>query len=374
LILPARCITKYGTVRATGGLHMTTTYPNERVDSVLTQDATTTFGADVASYVLAAVSVPLVLHFSLLPTVFAGLAVHVLTVKLAKRLPRQAGGLAHNFALAAIVFCVGLGLFGAGFGLWSFFHGGRGMAALLTAIAETLENLRRTLPPYIADALPVTMEDLREQIADLLREHSHKISAAGMAAGVVGLKTFVHIVFGMVIGGMTALHHFDVIERSSSLVAALYARTGRLAEAFDKVVFAQVKISALNTAFTAAYLVVVLPFFGIHLPLLKVLLPLTFVAGLLPVIGNLISNAAIVLISLGVSPVAALASLVFLVLIHKLEYFFNARIVGSQVHASAWELLCAMVGMEAVFGVGGLIAAPIAYAWLKAELKARELI
>jgi predicted PurR-regulated permease PerM len=44
------------------------------------------------------------------------------------------------------------------------------------------------------------------------------------------------------------------------------------------------------------------------------------------------------------------------------------------VHARAWELLCAMLLMEAVFGISGLIAAPVAYAWLKAEIKAKQLI
>jgi hypothetical protein len=46
-----------------------------------------------------------------------------------------------------------------------------------------------------------------------------------------------------------------------------------------------VKISALNTVFTVLCLMVILPSFGVHLPIVKVLLPLTFVAGLLPVVG-----------------------------------------------------------------------------------------
>ena len=50
-------------------------------------------------------------------------------------------------------------------------------------------------------------------------------------------------------------------------------------------VFAQVKISALKTVFTVPYLMVILPSFGVHLPIVKVLLLLTFVAGLLPVVG-----------------------------------------------------------------------------------------
>jgi predicted PurR-regulated permease PerM len=95
----------------------------------------------------------------------------------------------------------------------------------------------------------------------------------------------------------------------------------------------------------------------------------TFVAGMLPVVGNLISNAVIVVISLGVAPGVGVASMGFLVLVHKLEYFLNARIVGGKVHARAWELLCAMLLMEAAFGLGGMVAAPIVYAWLKSELK-----
>jgi predicted PurR-regulated permease PerM len=65
----------------------------------------------------------------------------------------------------------------------------------------------------------------------------------------------------------------------------------------------------------------------------------TFIVGLLPVIGNLISNTIIVVVSLSVSPLLAVSSLVFLVVIHKLEYFVNARVMGSEIHARAWELL-----------------------------------
>ncbi len=344
--------------------------PDEHIDLVPQNGVPKTRGVEIASYLLGALAVLMVLHFHLLPTVFAGLAVHVLTVKLAGRLPVERRGLGHKFALAGLAIIVVLALLGVSVALWSFLHGSRGMGALLAVVAETLENARRTLPPDIADAIPSSVEDLRGQITDILRENAHKISAVGMA----GLRTLVHVLFGMIIGGMTALHHFDPPEVCPPLIAALYDRTGALAYAFDKVVFAQVKISALNTLLTALYLVVILPLCGLHLPMAQVLIPLTFVTGLLPVVGNLISNTAIVLISLSVSLGAAAGSLGFLVGIHKLEYFFNARIVGGEVQATAWELLSAMLVMEAVFGVAGLIAAPVAYAWIKAELKAKNMI
>jgi len=323
-----------------------------------------------ASYLLAVLAVPLVLRFHLLPAVFAGLAVHVLTVKLARRLPVNWGGLAHKLALAVIVTGVMLVVFGVGFALWSFFHGHHGMAALLAAIAETLENLKRTLPADVADILPETMEELREQVTVTLREHGKNITSVGMA----GFKTFVHVLLGMVVGGMTALHHFEDVECWPPLAAALHVRLQALADAFDKVVFAQVKISAINTLLTALYLVVILPLFGVHLPMITGLILLTFLAGMLPVVGNLISNTAIVLISLGMAPLVGIASLGFLIAIHKLEYFTNARIVGGEVNARAWELLCAMLAMEAVFGIAGLVAAPVVYAWLKGELKAKVMI
>ncbi|HXE96271.1 MAG TPA: hypothetical protein VN642_07690 [Dongiaceae bacterium] len=322
------------------------------------------------SYLLAIIATPLVIHFHLLPTLFAGLAVHVLTVKLARRLPARWGGASQKLSLSVIMLIVIGGMIGAGMGLWAFLHGDKGMAALLSALAETLENLKRTLPESLTVSVPATIEELREEFVKLLRENGNRISSAGMA----GLKTFVHIIFGMVIGGMTALHSFNRDREWPALLAAMHDRVVALAVAFDKVVFAQVKISALNTALTFIFLVLILPIFGIHLPLLTVLIPLTFLTGLLPVVGNLISNTAIVLISLGVSAGAGVASLEFLILIHKLEYFTNARIVGGEVHASAWELICAMVAMEAFFGLPGLVVAPVAYAWLKGELRARGMI
>ena len=58
-----------------------------------------------------------------------------------------------------------------------------------------------------------------------------------------------------------------------------------------------------------------------QLPLVKTMIAVTFVAGLLPVIGNLLSNAVVVIASLSVSPHVAIGSLVYLVAIG----FFSAR-------------------------------------------------
>jgi predicted PurR-regulated permease PerM len=178
----------------------------------------------------------------------------------------------------------------------------------------------------------------------------------------------------MIIGAIISLSEAKQTHDMRPLSSALTERARRLAESFHRIVFAQVRISAINTVFTAIYLVAVLPLFGVHLPYTVALIVITFVVGLLPVIGNLISNTFIVVVSLAHSPAAALASLAFLVVIHKLEYFLNARIVGGRIHAHAWELLLAMVTMEAAFGLGGVVAAPIYYAYIKDELGHRGLV
>ena len=100
----------------------------------------------------------------------------------------------------------------------------------------------------------------------------------------------------------------------------------------------------------------------------------TFVVGLVPIVGNLITNTIIVVISLNHSVRVAICSLIFLVVIHKLEYFVNARLVAGQIKARAWELLIAMLMMESLFGIPGLVVAPIIYAYVKGELKIHGLV
>ena len=133
-------------------------------------------------------------------------------------------------------------------------------------------------------------------------------------------------------------------------------------------------LSRMSSPWKSIFLLIVLPLTGVHLPLTKTLIVITFVVGLLPVIGNLISNTLIVIVALSISLWVALGALIFLILIHKLEYFLNAKIVGHRIHARAWEILLAMLVMEAAFGLPGVVAAPIYYAYLKGELTAARLI
>src|SRR5207237_5745639 len=98
---------------------------------------------------------------------------------------------------------------------------------------------------------------------------------------------------GMIIGALVSLLEVTPHRRHRPLAAALIERISRFAFAFRQIVFAQVRISALNTVLTIVFLFAILPALGIHLPLSKTLIAVTFFAGLLPVVGNLISNTVI---------------------------------------------------------------------------------
>lgn len=331
--------------------------------------------AETASWILAAVALILVLHLRLLSALLWGLAayqlVHILGGKLYfRRGGREAGKRWAVVILAVLVVAV---LTLAVVGLIAFFRGRGALAslpALLGQMADILETSKGHLPPWLAGEIPDNTEDLKNAGVTWLRVHAGELQTVGAQIG----RSFLHALIGMVIGALVSLGEVAEGGSHGPLAAALTERARRLGEAFRRIVFAQVRISAVNTLLTTLYLAVLLPLLGVRLPLIKTLIVLTFLTGLLPVIGNLISNTVIVVVSLSYSAGAALGSLVFLVVIHKLEYFLNARIVGSEIKARAWELLLAMLVMEAAFGMAGLIAAPIYYAYLKEELAARGLI
>lgn len=322
-----------------------------------------------AAYLIAIAALLLTLKLGLLPALLAGLLVYHLTHGIAPRIPRLQDGAARMLVVALISTVVVIALIAASLGTVSFARAeSGGLSGLLDKMAEILEHSRHTLPPMLVDYLPQDIDELRAKLVEVLREHAGELKAIGKETAI-GL---VHVLIGMIIGAMLALH--TPAAHAGPLADALLGRTAQFSRAFRDVVFAQAKIAALNASLTGVYLAIILPLAGVKLPFVFTLVLLTFVAGLIPVLGNILSNAVIVVVSLGYSLPVAGASLVFLVVVHKLEYFLNARIVGAHIHAKSWELLIAMLVMESAFGIPGIVAAPVYYAWMKAELQTRELI
>ncbi|HXE43354.1 MAG TPA: AI-2E family transporter, partial [Candidatus Baltobacteraceae bacterium] len=98
-----------------------------------------------------------------------------------------------------------------------------------------------------------------------------------------------------------------------------------------------------------------------------VLVALTFLCGLLPIIGNLISNTLIVGVGFTVSPRTALVALIFLIVIHKSEYFLNSKIIGDRIKTPMWLMLIGLVLGEKLMGIPGMILAPVVLHYIKVE-------
>ncbi|MDD2713131.1 MAG: AI-2E family transporter [Simplicispira sp.] len=239
---------------------------------------------------------------------------------------------------------------------------------LLDYLARTVLELRLKLPPDMAALLPEGTAEIQRTLASYLGAKAGALALAGRA----WLGGVLHAYVGLLIGALAAVR--PVLETQRPLAQQLHLRITRFGEAFSQIVAAQCWIATFNTLLTAVFLLGVLPLSGMPLPYTPALITLTFVAGLIPIVGNLVCNAVITIVGLSVSPAAAAACLGFLMVIHKAEYVINAKVVGQRTHMGVWELLAVMFVAEAIFGAAGLVAAPLFYAYLKKELFAARLV
>src|SRR5205814_2218529 len=131
---------------------------------------------------------------------------------------------------------------------------------------------------------------------------------------------------------------------------------------FATVMGAQITISLINTALTGLFVVVV------RMPHAPLLIAITFLCGLVPIVGNLVSNTVIVFIALTVSLKLAIAALLFLIVIHKLEYLLNSKIIGERIRNPVWLTLIALIIGERLMGIPGLILAPVALNYIRLEM------
>ncbi|WP_219210113.1 AI-2E family transporter [Variovorax boronicumulans] len=239
---------------------------------------------------------------------------------------------------------------------------------LLDYIARTVLELRLKLPPEVAIYLPEGAAEIQRVIAGYLRAQAGALALTGRAW--LGGLLFAYV--GLIVGSLAAVAHAALTRRP--LAQQLHRRITLFGETFGQIVAAQFWIAAFNTFLTGIFLLFLLPLWDLRLPYTPALITLTFVAGLVPIVGNLLCNVVITVVGLSVSPVTALACLGFLILIHKAEYVINAKVVGSRTQMAVWELLAVMFVAEAVFGPAGLVAAPLFYAYLKKELQAAQLV
>jgi len=242
----------------------------------------------------------------------------------------------------------------------------------------------RTFPKIAETSIPAMVEFAERKGIDLpftdyaslkssaLAEASDGIAIIGRYARIASLQT-VLLIAGLVValslflnpswnagtgGARDADSAYALVTRELSL------RFGNLYRSFARVMGAQIIISAINTALTALYLVFA------RYPFSPLLIGLTFLCGLAPIAGNLISNAVIVGVGFSISPKAGLISLAFLILIHKLEYFLDSKIIGRRINSPMWLTLIGLLVGERLMGISGMVLAPVMLDFIRTEASA----
>jgi predicted PurR-regulated permease PerM len=332
---------------------------------------------EIVAYAVILGGVIFVLVQHLVSAVIAGLTLYLILDRVSEWLRgRMARGVVRPLALLVVTMATA-GIIAAAVALLVTMlrRGAGNVPAMMEQMAEILGSVRLWLGGVGRQFIPEVMtdaEDFKVMVAAWLKTHAQTLRAGSLWLGI-GL---VHMIMGSLLAILVFFRHVtrQDEENRGPLARHLIDKVDRFAHAFGRVAMAQIKISAVNTTLTGIYLLVLLPLFGIHVPFATTLVVITFLCGLIPVLGNLISNAVITILSMGVSVGTAVASLAFLVVIHKLEYLINSRIVGGETDSQAWEILLAIIVGEAAFGVGGIVLAPITYAFIKRELRDRGLV
>lgn len=266
---------------------------------------------------------------------------------------------------------------------------------LVSTASYTLGNFvnhtMRALPEIVEKAMPslihlakqvdveLPFEDyatMKNSAIDFLKGQAKYVESLARFARVATAEVAMVIIGCVVAVALFLNPKFEVTHGTSLFppnnVFDVY--TSRIAErwrtfyqCFERVLGAQILISAINTFLTALFVI------AMDLPYAFVTIGVTFLCGLLPVIGNLLSNTIIVGIGLTVSPQMGLWALIFLVVIHKLEYFLNSKIVGHRIRNPVWLTLAALVVGERLMGLPGIVLAPMILYYIKTEASSFQM-
>jgi predicted PurR-regulated permease PerM len=264
------------------------------------------------------------------------------------------------------------------------------VSAVAYGLGHFINDTVRALPEIADKAIPSVIQSAREYQIELpftdydsLKDLAFdtvksQVNYLGSVARIArGATTqFIFVLVGCVVAISIFLNPRLELDREKYAVRDnLYSlccdqiakRFETLYQSFATVIGAQIVISAINTVFTFIFVM------AVGLPYAVVVVGATFLCGLIPVLGNLVSNTVIVGIGFTVSPKMALAALIFLVVIHKLEYFLNSKIIGRRIHNPLWLTLLALVLGEKLMGVSGMILAPVVLNYIRMEASRIEV-
>jgi predicted PurR-regulated permease PerM len=219
--------------------------------------------------------------------------------------------------------------------------------------------------------LPFTdVDTLRDFLIDSVKEQARYLQNVAHFAGRTTTLLLFILISIVAASSLFLKSGFNPYQETHAVKNNLYfiysnevsARFHDFYHSFATVMGAQIMISSINTILTAVFVV------AVQLPYAPLAVAITFLCGLVPIVGNLVSNTIIVFLALTVSLKLAIGALVFLVVIHKLEYFLNSKIIGLRIRNPVWLTLIALIIGERLMGIPGLILAPVVLNYLRVEM------
>ncbi|MEK7232513.1 MAG: AI-2E family transporter [Elusimicrobiota bacterium] len=309
------------------------------------------------SYLLLAAIAILAVVFHLGPAVIAGVFSYTIIDVTHRKLATRMRPLSAKW-LSLIIFTVAASLLAWIFG--RFLH--QSLTIIPNTFKQAIPRLHEVSLHYGLELPFGDTDELRQTIIEVFKKNTHNITRVG---GVL-TKLFFHVIVGIFIAAMCFMsgsredygpNLYDALRKE------LNEQIWKFMQSFERVLGAQVIISAINTFLTTIFLLVC------DFPHMAFLVPATFFLGVLPVVGNLLSNTIIVCTALTISPRHAAFALCFLVIIHKGEYFLNSRIIGSSIHAPMWQTLLGILIGEVIMGVPGIILAPAIMYYIRQEMR-----
>jgi len=238
----------------------------------------------------------------------------------------------------------------------------------------------RTFPKIADAAIPAMVEFAEQNGVDLpftdyaslrasaLEEAKEGVATIGRYATIASFQS-VQLLAGLVVALSVFVNPSWTAGGSRTAGESFYSEMTRelgerfviLYQSFARVMGAQIVIAAINTVLTATFILLS------GYPYAALLLCLVFLCGLLPIVGNLISNTVIVGVGFTMSPRLGIVALIFLIVVHKLEYFLNSKIIGKRIDSPMWLTLIGLLLGERLMGIPGMILAPVILQYVRAE-------
>jgi len=310
-----------------------------------------------ASYAIFGALVLAAVYFDLDGPILGGLCSYMVLELTARAWPARWPSGAARW-ISVVVFAAAVG--GVGWAIYLFLR--QAFSVLPEIVAGLEPKLRAFVGQFGVDLPFQELDELRQAAAnDLQRTARHFLDVTMIIS-----RGFFEFALSIVIAVLcfmrgAAPRYLDNL--NDALRQELYVRVRIFMESFEKVFGAQVLIAGINACLTGIFIV------SVGIPHASFLVPATFLLGMAPVIGNLISNTIIVAAALGISVGRGLAALIFLVVIHKLEYILNSRIMGKKLDAPMWQTLLAILLGETMMGIPGILLAPTVLHYLKTEMQ-----